>query len=237
MDGLDTFAVILAGGSGSRFGGGQPKQLIRLAGHPILHHTLRRFDDPELTKGIVVPANPLWRSEIEDIVDSAVRRVPATVVDGGSDRNESIRNSIATLVDDEAKVLVHDGVRPLVSRSLIRRVVAELDHVRSVLPVIESADPLATLDGSRVAFFSDRKQTFRGQSPQGFRLSDLRTTFAPENDALTGGMTTVFEAMRAVIDDIETGVVEGDVNNLKITLPADHMIAGRLLLDDDYNED
>lgn len=227
------YAIVLAGGTGSRFGSGTPKQLIRLAGHPILHHTLRRFDDPELIAGIYLPANVLWKSEIQDIATSAVTNVPLTVVDGGADRNESIRNAVEVMPDYNSKVLVHDGVRPLVPADLISRVVQELDHARSVLPVIQSADPLAVIDGSRVTRFESRERTFRGQSPQGFYLDDLRSTFQPEYDVLTRGMTTLFEAIAVVDPELEIGVVEGDVNNLKITLPVDHMIAGRLLLEFD----
>lgn len=227
------YAVVLAGGSGTRFQAGMPKQLVRLAGQPILHHTLTRFDQPALFRKVVVPSNVLWRSTIEEIAERAIRNVEVEVVDGGQDRNSSVRNSLAAIEVEEAKVLIHDGVRPLVSLDLIERVLSELNVVRSVLPVIPSADLLAKLEGRRVVGFADRNHTMRGQSPQGFLLSDLKVTLDESHDEITSGLSTLYEAVLAVDPTLEVGVVEGGVENLKITLPVDHMIAGRLLLDAD----
>jgi len=228
-------AVILAGGTGSRFGGPTPKQLARLAGHPVLHHTLHRFDEPTLIDSVVVVANTEWISEILDACESALRAVPFIVADGGQSRNESVRNALQALNDyAAARVLVHDGVRPLVTRSLIERVAEELRRERCVIPVVPSVDPIVVVEKQRAVAFGDRSAVYRGQSPQGFLLEDLRRVFCDDtsNSREVLAAPTIYEVLMRATPGLIPKVIDGDLSNIKITMPVDHMIAGRLLLEE-----
>ncbi len=227
---------VLAGGVGSRYGNGSPKQLAPLAGYPIMHHTLRRFDLPELVDRVVVASNPFWHAEIAEICEGAVRKVPFEIVDGASSRNGSVRNCVIASPEADARVLVHDAVRPLVSRELIERVAAALTETSCVIPIVPSVDPIVHVSGDLAIGFGDRRTLYRGQSPQGFWLSELR--LALDGSASADGaerwsqLDTLYEAMLLVRPDLPIRCVEGDLNNLKVTMQVDRMLAGRLLLEE-----
>jgi 2-C-methyl-D-erythritol 4-phosphate cytidylyltransferase len=223
-------AIVLAGGKGARFGDSRPKQLAKLAGQPVLYHTLRKFDRPALFGQIVVAANPEWMEEINEIAEDALRRVPFTVVNGGTSRNRSVRAALnsLTMVD---RVLIHDGVRPLVREELIMAALDALEHARCVVPIVPSVDPIVVVEDGVVRQFMNRAVTHRGQSPQGFWVDDLRAALVHE-ETLGLEHETLFEAILAWNAEAHIMAIPGDLNNLKITLPVDHMIAGRLLLED-----
>lgn len=223
-------AVVLAGGSGSRFGADIPKQLVDLAGQPILYHALRAFDDAGLADLVVIPANPAWYPEIAKIASQALRHVQYTVVDGGVARNASVANSLAVIPFEEAKVLVHDGVRPLVSAELILRVSNGLDSAACVIPTIPSIDPVVRVDDrdGRVTKFLARSSTLRGQSPQGFWLGNLRRIF--ETEAIVAdSRDTIFELILDYDPATNIRHVQGDLNNVKVTMPVDRAIATAIL--------
>lgn len=229
-------AVILAGGTGSRFGGDSPKQLKSLAGQPILAHTLRKFASTDLSLDrVVVVGNADWEPEIKAICEQSLRWRQYALVSGGDHRNGSVRAAVDALGDlEEARVLIHDGVRPLVSQGLINRVLESLDSPGCVLPVIPSVDPIVEVINGEVIGFQDRSSFYRGQSPQGFWLSDLRAALDLANASLEveAPFSTVFEMVRFYDPTIQIRTVAGDLNNLKITMPVDHLMAGRLILEE-----
>lgn len=222
--------VVLAGGAGTRFGAAQPKQLARLSGHTVLSYSLRAFDAHPETERIVIAANPEWYAEIEEVVSDAVRRKPWKIVDAGEHRNGSVLSAITSVETDDARVLVHDGVRPLVDHSLINRVVEALEHADAVIPVIDSIDPIVKTRGNKVVKFTRRSTHLRGQSPQGFWLRTLREAFAWSSAEEQQRFATVFELLQNADPSARIMTVDGDMNNIKITVPVDHMIAGQLLL-------
>ena len=231
VSGGDALAIVLAGGLGTRFGGTKPKQLAELNGRPILWHTLSRFVRPEIFSSCVIVANAEWISPIQNVVNQVSSDVPTIIVSGGSSRNESVWNALkAVCLEDNTKCLVHDGVRPLVSEKLIRSVLDALDLSDSVLPIIDSIDPLVSADNGMVVNIESRESVYRGQSPQGFRLGMLRNTFKRFGPEELGRYSTIYEVLRMVDPDAEIRTVIGDLDNLKITQPIDHVIAGELLM-------
>jgi 2-C-methyl-D-erythritol 4-phosphate cytidylyltransferase len=225
-------ALVLAGGVGSRFARDKPKQLALLAGHPVLFHTLRRFDTTSDVREIVVAVNPDWKDEISEVASDAVRRKPLHLVDGGESRNSSIAAGLAAVSEPEARILVHDGVRPLVSHELIERVASALLGAEMVVPVIDSIDPLLEIEGERAVTFLSRDTHRRGQSPQGFWASTLRDVLREASHGPEKQFATLFELVLHFRPGMDIATVPGDLNNLKITVPVDHMIAGRLLLEE-----
>lgn len=229
--GISCVAVIAAGGKGSRFNSDIPKQLVSLAGYPVLHHTLRRFEQAASVDRIVISANRDWRSEITDIAEYALRQTPYQIVDGSTTRNESIQSAVRALdiMHDETIVLVHDGVRPFVDEDLILRVAKALEHFRAVIPIIPSADPLVRITADGVQSFEERTCVVRGQSPQGFILGDLRRAF--DSEVAPGAFDTLFELLLAVDPHIAIGHVKGSLNNIKITTPIDRAVAGHIMIE------
>lgn len=226
----DAVAIVLAGGLGTRFGGAQPKQLAELNGRPVLAHTLSRFVRPELFSQCVIVANSDWFGPIQEVVTKVSTGVPTLLVPGGASRNESVWNALrAVRLGDNTKCLVHDGVRPLVTEKLIRSVLDALDLSDSVLPVIDSIDPLVSVDHGRVIDIESRQVVYRGQSPQGFHLGTLRNTFESIGLEEMSRYSTVYEVLRRFDPEADISTVAGDLDNLKITQPIDHVIAEELL--------
>jgi len=222
-------AVLLAGGMGSRFGGSVPKQLAPLASDTVMAHSLAALEEAPCVSEVVVVANPAWKQEIVNEAMRVVRTKPLLIADGGTSRNASLRNALAQIEGDEARVLIHDAVRPLVTVELIELVAHSLLTASCVLPAVRSSDLLVEVEAGRANAFLSRDQVLLGQSPQGFSLALLRATFAAENDQLTLQLPTLFEAVSAVLPGTAITVVDGLPENIKITQPVDHMIAQRLL--------
>src|SRR3954452_23657055 len=110
---MRTHALVLAGGSGDRFGAEIPKQFVRLAGEPILLRSIRAVAEAGLDQ-VVVVSHPSWLPEARELLEGGGLGIPASVVAGGMTRNESTQRGLAALqADDEDIVLVHDAVRPL----------------------------------------------------------------------------------------------------------------------------
>jgi 2-C-methyl-D-erythritol 4-phosphate cytidylyltransferase len=224
-------AVVLAGGSGLRFGHTRHKQISTLGGVPLLFHVLRKFDESDVIDEVVVPAHPAWMPDIRAVVEQAVRHKPWRVVEGRESRNESIQAAVEALAGEEAVVIVHDGARPLVSPELISRAVAALDGSDAVLPVIPIIDLVVEVEQEDLRFVP-RNRLRRGQTPQVFWLSRLRAAFGVLDRSDVAACPTLYEALLLHDPDLKIRLIEGDERNLKVTAPLDRLIAGQLLIAD-----
>lgn len=224
-------AMLLAGGSGDRFGAEMPKQFVRLAGEVILLRSLRAVAAAGIDTMVVV-AHPDWVAETRGVIESAGLEIPTTVVAGGATRNESTRNGLRALIaDDDDVVVIHDAVRPLVPVEVILRAI---DPVASGLAdgidtVIPSADTLVIVDGDAVVEIPDRSRYRRGQTPQVFRRSILVQAY--EAAAAAGDMTATDDCSLVLryVPGVRLLVVAGDEVNLKITTRIDLVLADRML--------
>lgn len=225
----DCVAIILASGSGIRFGAPIPKQFLKLAGKTVLEHTLDIFErHPDIVDIIVVgnAENLLLTNEI--VTRNGYRKV-GKIVNGGATRQESSAAGIAAVPGDHRKVLVHDAVRPLLDRATIDRCLAALDHCDAVDTAIPASDTVIRVSSqSKISDIPDRSVLRLGQTPQGFRSGLLR-----EAHRLAAGAGPDLK----VTDDCglilhyrlsDVTVVAGDVNNIKITYPSDIYLADRL---------
>ncbi len=218
------FAVLVAGGSGSRMAADRPKQFLLLAGEPVLLHTLRRFAEPALAVAeivVVLPANQLetWAALCAQHQVS----IPHTLVAGGSSRWASVKAGLAALKNHpEGLVAVHDGVRPLVSRLVVERTyVAATTHAAAAAAVMpKDSVRLVSQHGSAA---QNRSRLRLMQTPQTFEIDLLRRAYAmPELASFTDDAT--------VVDDLcRVQLVDGDYRNIKITTPEDLVVAEALL--------
>ena len=168
------YGVFVAGGSGVRMGAQVPKQFLLLGGRPILQQSILKFLQacPDLVPVVALPLDHIqtWkRLCVEHHFD-----LPQIVVEGGITRFHSVRNALAK-VPDGAMVFIHDGVRPLISVDLIRRILETSNDERSVIPVMPVTDTLKSLvpagDGTLKASGEpdpDRTKLFGAQTPQLF---------------------------------------------------------------------
>lgn len=204
-------------------GGSLPKQFRLLRGVPVLAHTINNFAAalPGAEIVVVLPASHLdfWR-DFSARFDVA----PHTAVEGGPERFYSVRNGLAALKSNPDLIAVQDGVRPLGSREMIRRVVAAASEHGAAIPVVEPVDSFRDTDGvtSRVV---DRRRLRIVQTPQIFRAAILRHAYEAEfNAAFTDDASVVERDGQSVV------LREGERSNLKITTPEDLIIAEALLV-------
>ena len=219
------FAILVAGGSGSRMGADRPKQFLLLRGEPVLLHTLRCFAEPALGVAeivLVLPADQLetW----QQLRAQHHVAIPHTLVAGGATRWASVKAGLAALSRHETGlVAVHDGVRPLVPRAVIERTYAAAATHAAAAAAVTPKDSvrLVSQHGSAA---QNRSRLRLMQTPQTFEIDLLRRAYAmPELASFTDDAT--------VVDDLcRVQLVEGDYRNLKITTPEDLLVAEALLM-------
>ncbi|HVS96218.1 MAG TPA: 2-C-methyl-D-erythritol 4-phosphate cytidylyltransferase [Puia sp.] len=219
---MNRYAVIVAGGSGSRMGSAVPKQFMLLRGKPVLWHTLNTFlsVDERLQVILVLPEAYMEAGRVLAAGFGQPGRI--RLVAGGETRFHSVARGLA-LIGEEAVIAVHDGVRCLVGVDLVRRCFEQAARLGSAIPVVASKDSvrLITPTGSEPL---DRSRVKLVQTPQTF-LSDilLPAYQARYRDTFTDEATVVEAAGHTV------HLIDGDAGNIKITLPGDLLLAERLL--------
>ena len=203
-------ALIVAAGRGQRFGGTGPKQYVTLLGQPLLRRTLRAFCDHPGVGPIAVAIHP----DDDDLFKAAAEGMPRVfAVHGGATRQESVRRGLEALAATAPDiVLIHDGARPVIGRTLIDRVIAGLAHTPGALPVVPVIDTLKRVEGDTVLATVPREQLMRAQTPQGFRFPAILAAHrAHAGEALTDDASVLERAGERVM------TVPGDETNIKVT--------------------
>ncbi len=173
---MRTVAVVLAAGSGQRFGG-LPKQLRTLAGRTLIEHSVAAFDTaPGVDAILVVTSAGLTRRVRALLADGGYRKVSG-VIEGGLTRTDSTRRAIAALDGDECDVLFHDAARPLIDQPIIAACVRALATDRAVGVTVPSSDTIVEAVDGVVTRMPRRDLLQRCQTPQGFRLSVIAAAY------------------------------------------------------------
>ncbi len=209
LDDADLWAIVVAGGSGNRYGG--MKQFEMIGDERVLDLAVAAMGCPKRTV-VVLP---------EDVAGMTLIANAITVA-GGATRSASVRAGLAALPETARRVLIHDAARPLASAALVERVIVGLTEADGVVPVVPVTDTLRTLGGEPV----DRAAFVAVQTPQGFGVAAIRRAHEGAPDA-TDDATLVSANGGRVVH------VEGDPTNLKITVPTDLIVARALLSGDD----
>jgi 2-C-methyl-D-erythritol 4-phosphate cytidylyltransferase len=231
MTRLRNVAVVLAGGTGTRIGGDVPKQLIIIAGKPIIEHAIAAMQRSPLIDDIVVVMAPGYLEQSRQMINDGGYDKVSQVLPGAATRTGSTAVALAALGDQECNVLLHDAARPLVSQEIIAANVAALGHHQAVHTAIASADTVIEVDPARNRLVDvlPRHLLRRAQTPQSFRLSTIRAAYdaAAHDPAFTA--TDDSTVVLRYLPGVEIAVVEGDERNLKVTRPIDVSIAEMLL--------
>lgn len=220
MSDLHVRVIIVAGGEGRRMGGELPKQYQMLAGRPVICHTLGVFQSHPSIDSIALVVNPkdvdYCRTEV---LGAGEFTKVDTVVVGGEERSDSVRNGLAATSDDtEGVVLVHDAVRPFVSDKLIDRVVTALKENDAVVPCLPIVDTIKRVIDGRIQTTVDRDGLCQIQTPQGFLRSVLEAAYSGE------GVSTDDAGLVERIG-VDIVGIEGEERNIKITKPEDWLWA------------
>ena len=206
--------IIVAGGSGKRMQSSLPKQFMLLGGEPVVARTINTFAEalPGAEIVVVLPEEhiAMWKN-LAARFDVAVHKCVA----GGAERFHSVKAGIAALSDDVTSIMVHDGVRALITKKLIIRTALTVEDNDAVIPVVDVADSYrrVTDSGSEIV----PRSTLRiVQTPQPFKASVLRSAYDQEFDTAFTDDASVVERMGVAIT-----LVDGERTNLKLTTPED----------------
>jgi 2-C-methyl-D-erythritol 4-phosphate cytidylyltransferase len=225
---MKTYAAVLAGGVGARLGLSVPKQMVKVAGKTILEHTVAVFDSHPLIDEVIVMVTPGWAETVATLLGRRFAKL-SLILEGGVTRNETTRRVLEAIEADEAKLLLHDAVRPLVDARIVAECVNELDRHDAVDVVIPSSDTIVMVDDDEViSRIPDRSRLRRGQTPQAFKLSTLRDAYARAIEDPYFHATDDCGVVVRYRPDVEVKCVLGSENNIKVTHPVDLTIADKL---------
>lgn len=222
---LKNVAIILAGGSGSRMRLETPKQFLKIAGKPVIEHTLDIFDEHRSIDEIIIIITPGYKKDVEKITKK--HKKVTKIIEKAVSRNEGTKAAIAS-IDAECNVIIHDAVRPFVSSSIIQNCINALEKYNSVDVAIPSADTIIEVRGDIIQSIPDRASLRRGQTPQAFKLSTIKKAYEIAGKDKNFQATDDCGVVLKYLPDEKTYVVEGEESNIKITHPLDATIADKL---------
>lgn len=219
---MKKFVLIVAGGSGIRMGTEIPKQFLEICGKPVLMHTMQIFDDfdHECVMILVLPESQqeYWK----ELCLKYAFALPHQIVSGGASRFNSVQNGLK-LIDEKGIVFIHDGVRPLVSHRTIERCSQMAEKNGNAIPVLQVNESLRKQKGHQ-SVSVDRTLYLSVQTPQTFRSEQILKAFEQDFDpAFTDDASVAEKAGFPIF------MVEGNQENIKITTPADLIIAEAFL--------
>ena len=210
--------VIPAGGVGTRFGGRLPKQFIRLSRAPILTQTVAHFTRHPAIVAIIVAAPEIHVERTRRALAGVARRAPVTVVQGGGMRQDSVWLALQAVPATADIVIVHDAVRPLITRGLIDAVVAAVAESGAAICALPITETVKRVRQEVVEATLDRSELWAVQTPQAFRAALLREA---HEKARRDGVIGTDDAMLVERLGHRVRVVRGLAENVKITTPED----------------
>ena len=216
------YALVVAAGQGSRFGGVIPKQYLPLAGADVLRHAVSALAGHPRIADVLVAIRP----EDKALFDRSVAGLGiASPVVGGATRQDSVRLGLEALVTYcPDRVLIHDGARPFPDQALVDRIIDGLDWSVAAIPCLPLSDTIKRVDGGTIRETVDRSALWRAQTPQGFHFDAILAAHRA-----AAGCRLTDDAAVAEAAGLMPLVVDGSEDNLKITTSQDLAVAERLV--------
>jgi 2-C-methyl-D-erythritol 4-phosphate cytidylyltransferase / 2-C-methyl-D-erythritol 2,4-cyclodiphosphate synthase len=216
------YALVVAAGRGSRFGGDVPKQYLPLGGAMVLRHAVAALARHRRVTGVLVAIRPEDRA----LFDDAVAGLPVLPpVAGGATRQDSVRLGLEALAPYRPRhVLIHDGARPFPDAALIDRVIQALDEAPAAIPCLPLRDTIKRAERGTIRSTVDRSELWRAQTPQGFQFDQILAA----HHAAAGTELTDDSAV-AEAAGLSPRLVVGSEDNLKVTTTEDLAAAERLI--------
>jgi 2-C-methyl-D-erythritol 4-phosphate cytidylyltransferase len=212
------YAIIVAGGSGTRMQSAVPKQFLLLNGLPVLMHTLNAFYSCQPQPNLILVLHEDYHSYWMHLCADHQFQLPYQLVGGGDSRYQSVKNALS-LVPDDALVAVHDAVRPLISTDIIEEAYRQAAVQGAVVVAVKSRDSIRQVKDERSQSLL-RDEIYLVQTPQTFKAGLLKEAYKhPYHDAFTDDASVAEQAGHFI------HIVEGSYQNFKITFPEDIAIA------------
>ena len=228
---MQKYAIIVAGGTGSRMGSSTPKQFLLLNDKPILYYTLKVFLEAYEDVQIILVLPEEYTELGREIIDAYFDYSRIQITSGGETRFHSVKNGLA-LADKESIIFVHDAVRCLVTIDLIHRCFENALKTGSAVPALRSKDSVRLLnEKENDNEVLDRSKVVFIQTPQTFHSRILVPAFEIDYKERFTDEATVVEAF-----GLKISLIEGEESNIKITRPIDLFVAEKLLTEKKKNE-
>ncbi|SDD46280.1 IspD/TarI family cytidylyltransferase [Glycomyces harbinensis] len=229
-----TIAAVLAGGTGARMGAAVPKQLLEVAGKPVLQHTLEAFEAAGAVDRIVLVMAEGHHDAAWAIAKTANVTKLSAVIAGGAARSDSSLAAIRWAQSQpeagpRTRLLLHDAARMLVTGRIIADVAAALGEHAAVTAAIPSSDTVVETADGRITAVPDREALRRVQTPQGFHLGLIGEAHAAAAADPHFTPTDDCSVVLRFRPDVPVRIVAGSTRNLKVTEPADLAVAEALL--------
>ena len=220
------YGIILASGTGTRYKSDIPKQFVKIAGKTVLEHTLDVFEKSKYIDAVVLVITPDYRQNAEEILLKNNYKKIIKLLNGGETRKESSYIGISSIDDEDANVIIHDCARPFLSERVLKECAEALKKYYALDVAIPTADTIVKVNNKNVIEdIPERKSLKRGQTPQCFKLSLIKKAHE-----LSKNDTNFTDDCGLIVkyNLSEVFVVEGDMENIKITYPSDIFMADRL---------
>ncbi|MGI8786771.1 MAG: 2-C-methyl-D-erythritol 4-phosphate cytidylyltransferase [Pyrinomonadaceae bacterium] len=215
-------AIIVAAGSGKRFGADVPKQFLEILGKPLIVHTLEKFESCLLVDEIILVLPFEEIKNFQTAVEKYNLRKLVKIIAGGATRAESVLNGMNSIDEDKTEIIaVHDGARPLVSTEEISRTIKRARETGAACLVAAVTDTIKKVADGKIKGTIDRAKLRRALTPQAFRYEILKRAF----EAADLSETATDECFLVEKLGCEISVVEGSAENFKITTPEDFALA------------
>lgn len=214
-------AVVLAGGRGKRMNMNIPKQYIELNGKPLICHTLECFEQSFIDEIVVVTGAGETDFFKKNIVDKYGYTKVENIVEGGKERYHSVLNGLRA-IESADYVYIHDGARPCVTKTLLERGRENVKRYGAVIAAVKVKDTIKIVaaDGA-IQSTPDRNLLWQIQTPQIFRLSDIKAAYEKMIQDPQRGIITDDATVMENYGELSVHVFEGDYDNIKVTTQED----------------
>ena len=217
------YAIIVAGGNGTRANTPVPKQFMKLDGKPVIMHTITKFAEAGLNIEIIVVLNKDWIAQWQELCKDHNFNTEVKIIEGGESRFESVKHGL-TLVGEDGIVAIHDAARPLVSAKTIITSYKAAEMYGNAIPAIPLTDSIRQIDSSK-SIALDRTRYCIIQTPQCFQAGILKKAYSTAEYKIH--FTDDASVVEASGEKIH--LVDGNPDNIKITTPRDFILAEALI--------
>ena len=214
-------AIILAGGSGRRMGSALPKQFLKVNDKMVIEYTIDAFEQSTHINEIAIVTHPDYVEEMKQIIASNPWKKVTRVLLGGKERTDSTLSALNAYTNNDDRLLIHDGVRPLVSLDIIMNVCTALNEYAAVNLAVPAVDTIIEVENGIMVGAPRRDRLRQVQTPQGFKRETLARAYEkalkdPQFVA-TDDCGVVFK----YLPDTHIKIIEGENSNIKITYKED----------------
>lgn len=227
MNDIQNIAVVLAGGSGQRFGAALPKQFLPLAGKTVIEHSIEAFEQNGGIDEIAVVMNADYLPQMQEIIDRNNWRKVHKLLPGGSERYLSTLAAINAYEETaNVNLIFHDAARPAVGQRIINETVTALTTHPAVAVAIPATDTVfeVTDDGDFITAIPVRKRLRCAQTPQAFRIDVIREAYRKALQDKHFTSTDDCGVLLRYCPEVPIYIVPGDISNMKLTYPEDVVV-------------